>query len=60
MRDLNYMVPLLPPGWKPRVGLRVRWPGEDCDWVWDGERWHSQSWDFDGGDSWLDPDEEAA
>ena len=40
MRELTYLVPLLPgEGRDVPVGRRVRWPGEDSDWVWDGQRW---------------------
>lgn len=55
MGILSYLVPLLPAeGWRPPLGLRVRWPGEPGEWVWDGERWLAQPPTFEGGDTWLE------
>jgi hypothetical protein len=57
---LLFLVPLLPPlaGAPPFEGQRVRWPGEDRELVWDGERWAADEAPdeppFDGGDAWLD------
>jgi hypothetical protein len=35
-----------------RVGQRVRWPGDDTVWVWNGEAWVGERTAFDGGDLW--------
>lgn len=41
---------------RPRVGQRLRWPGDDREWVWNGEEWIGTRTTFDGGDAWADPD----
>lgn len=41
---------------RPRVGQRLRWPGDDREWVWNGEEWIGTRTAFDGGDAWADPD----
>jgi len=55
----HFLVPILPPDLRgsPRPGRRIRWPGEDREWVWDGEAWVTVSRQFDGGDVWRDEDD---
>lgn len=57
----SFLVGLRPPepeAQLPRVGQRVRWPGDDREWVWDGQEWVGLRTAFDGGDAWEDPDAE--
>jgi hypothetical protein len=42
-------------GRRPVIGQRVRWPGDDRVWVWNGEEWVGERTAFDGGDAWDDP-----
>ncbi|MCO5171873.1 MAG: hypothetical protein M9894_36700 [Planctomycetes bacterium] len=55
-----FLVQLSPDGPPPRVGQRVRWPGDDRVWVWDGEAWVGERTLFDGGDLWEDEEERPA
>jgi hypothetical protein len=53
-----FLASLIPPEetpFLPRRGQRARWPGDDRDWVWDGERWVGTRTEFHGGDMWDEP-----
>lgn len=55
----SFLVPLLPPGaLAPLPGRRIRWPDEPFERLWNGEAWVRGQVAFDGGDLWLDGDEE--
>ena len=43
----------------PPRGTRRLWPRGRV-WVWDGERWREAPPPFEGGDSWLREEDEAA
>lgn len=48
---LTPLIPLEAPETRT-VGQRVRWPGDDREWVWSGEEWIPLRVTFDGGDAW--------
>ncbi len=56
------LVPLLPADVEgvPRPGRLIRWPGEQRDWLWTGEKWVGMVPEFDGGDVWCEEREDAA
>lgn len=55
----HFLVQLGPHDPEPAVGARVRWPGDDTVWVWNGEAWVGERTAFDGGDLWeLEDDQE--
>lgn len=53
-----FLVQLTPDDPTPGVGDRVRWPGDDTVWVWNGREWVGERTAFDGGDLWEREDDE--
>ena len=56
-----FLTQLFPSGYTPKVGQRLRWPGDDRVFMWNGEEWVGERIDdFDGGDLWEAEEERPA